>query len=121
LAVAELGLYALVITNMQIGNKGCAFVNSILLVFAIGISASRKSVISPIFDNQISKFLGTFSLYIYLCQSPARQIIYNMYPDILYGKAYMYIFTLTMILAVLGMLCIHIVRFVANMWKGCRV
>jgi peptidoglycan/LPS O-acetylase OafA/YrhL len=118
LAAAEFVLYILVIINMDIGDKDCVAVNNIMLVFAVAITASGQSATAHLFNNGISRFLGSASLYVYLCQSPARQIIYKRLPDISYGKAGAYIITLTAVFTAVGMICVSLVRLISEKHKG---
>lgn len=107
LGIAELLLYLLVIFMMHNGGKTCVFYNNILLLFAISITASKQSAISGVFDNKVSKFLGEMSLFIYLCQSPARATVRYIFPDVSYWTGFAYIVGLTFVSVVFGMILIH--------------
>lgn len=109
LACAEIGLYLLTIFMMHNGGKKCVFYNNILILFAVAITASKQSAVSKWFDNKVSRFLGEASLYIYLCQSPARVAVRYVFPDISYGTAFLYIGVLTIALAALGMVIVKAV------------
>ena len=107
LGIAELLLYLLAIFMMHDGGKTCVFYNNILLLFAISITASKQSAISGVFDNKVSKFLGEMSLFIYLCQSPARATVRYIFPDVSYWTGFAYIVGLTFVSVAFGMILIH--------------
>lgn len=107
LGIAELLLYLLAIFMMHEGGKTCVFYNNILLLFAISITASKQSAISGVFDNKVSKFLGEMSLFIYLCQSPARATVRYIFPDVSYWTGFAYIVGLTFVSVAFGMILIH--------------
>ena len=117
LAVGELISYAIVFYLLS-GNDGkCVYYTNLLLIPAIAIAASKQSAISTLFDNKLSKFLGSMSLYIYLCQSPGRILIKYLYPKISYRQGVLYVVSLTLALALVGMAVVKIATQINNLNK----
>lgn len=118
LAIAELILYAIVFYLMDEGGGKSVYNTNILLLVALAITASKQSAISALFDNKLSKFLGSMSLYIYLCQSPGRVLIHHLYPKLSYTKGVMYVVGLTLLLSIIGMAVIKLVTQIKNKEKA---
>lgn len=118
LSIAEIGGYLTIIYLMDASGRNCAYIINIFLLFTVAITASKKSGISGLFDNKLSKFLGEMSLYIYLCQSPARGFIGKLYPKLSYGKGFIYITVLSLVFAIAGYVIVHLCTAVAEKSKG---
>jgi peptidoglycan/LPS O-acetylase OafA/YrhL len=104
LMIIEIMLYGSIIGLMNYGNGDCVYIINILLLFAVSITFSKCSIWSHAFDHQVMQFLGKTTLYVYLCQSSARQLVYRKLPDIGYVQAFIWVAGLTFLFTAVGML-----------------
>ena len=108
LSLCEFAGYLTILFVMDHGKEESAYIILILLFFTVAVTASKQAITATVFDNRIFRFLGQFSLYVYLFQSPARIIIREMYPDSTYTQALYRIIALTLIFAILGWLIVRL-------------
>lgn len=108
LSLCEFAGYLTILFLMDHGKEESAYIILILLFFTVAVTASKQAITATVFDNRIFRFLGQFSLYVYLFQSPARIIIREMYPDSTYTQALYRIIALTLIFAILGWLIVRL-------------
>ena len=82
LALVEVGGFLSVIIYSY-SNEGSKadFILLLLLAISVTITFSRKSVISSLFDNGVSLWLGKFSLCLYLSHGYWTHVLLKFYPD----------------------------------------
>lgn len=114
LAIAEYTGYGLILFLMQYGGADGAYIINICLFFTVAITASRQSVSAPLFNQRFCSVFGKMSLYVYLCQSPARALVKQWNAEFSYRQSFVYIVILSFGFAFLGMLIVHGVTMVWN-------
>ena len=108
LSLVEFCGYALLLFIMQFGKEDGAYLILFILFFTFSVTTSKQSMTAVWFDNVCCKFLGRFSLYIYLCQSPARALVKHLYPDSSYRQGLIYIVPLTFVFALFGWILVSL-------------
>lgn len=121
LLIGELGLYGVIICLMQTQWKEAPYFITILLFFAISITCSKCSIWASALDNKVSVFLGRTTLFVYLCQSSARQLVWRNMPDATYHQAFVGIVGLTIVLTAVGMLLTKGISIIYNKNKASLV
>lgn len=114
LTIFEWGFYFVVIAYLYTGKRSDVFTVLFLLFFALTISTSHQSAVSFLFDNRVCKFLGKFSLVLYLSQTATRRMIASLLPDQPWYIPFCIYVIATILLALLSM---GIVSFTRHFWK----
>ncbi len=108
LSICEFAGYLTILFLMDHGKDDSAYIILIFLFFTVAVTASKQAITAAAFDNRFCRFLGQFSLYIYLFQSPARMIVRKTYPYATYTQALYRIIIITLSFAALGWLIIRL-------------
>ncbi|MDO5154696.1 MAG: acyltransferase [Eubacteriales bacterium] len=108
LSVVELVGYGIILMLMYAGEAEGAYIINILLLFVVSITASKQAVTARLFDCRVSVFLGKMSLYVYLCQSPARALIKEWCDGQPYRQCFVYTVSLSFAFACLGLLVVSV-------------
>lgn len=102
LRIAEPLLYISSLVIMHFGEYQSINIINIMFTIAIAITMSGSSAFSRICNNNLCRMMGKLSLWIYLVQSPVRQYVKQIWPDISYLKGFVLITVPTIILSIVG-------------------
>ncbi|MCM1309172.1 MAG: acyltransferase, partial [Butyrivibrio sp.] len=100
---AEPAAYLCAIALMHYGDDGALNIINILLFAGVSVTMSGQSFFARICDNGACRFMGRLSLWIYFCQSPARMLVREKFPDCSYNRAFVLIVGLTALITAAGM------------------